>query len=372
MGESLQPYFDQWFLRPGHPELRVTHIYDEADNLYHLQVEQVQDTARTGLFDFEVDIELNFYTLEPYQQRVRVNTKDTTFVFAGSSPISFLRFNAGDWLLADVRSEKPVDEWITQLRRDDEVAGRYHAVGALARQEPAKEVRDALTAAATNDAHPLIRARAAEALARYGDDSYAVRVLLERAEDDEASSVRLAALNSLEDTPDSRVLDAVRAILADETASYRVTAAAIGLIAARDSANALSTFEPLYDIDSWRDTVERALVAAIDTLKQPAGLPYLLRQLEAGKPDALVTAALDAAAPMVAEATDLHSELLDRLGHLLSARSEAVRLRTVRVLGALPDPAATDMLEQRQAVESSARVRQAIERILTERQSGKP
>jgi aminopeptidase N len=363
-GGTLQPYVDQWFRSPGHPELRVTHTSEENDNLYRLRVEQVQDTARTALFDFEVDVELNFYTLEPFTQRVRVNTPDTTFVFTGSSPISFVRFNAGDWLLADVKVDKPVDEWITQLRRDDEMAGRYQAADALARQEPAREIRDALAATARNDDAPMVRARAVEGLASYGDQSYAARVLSDVAQDDSVASVRRAALTSMHRIPAAPALEAASTVLNDSTASYRVLAAAIQILAERDPENALKRFEPLYDLQSWNHTVERALVAAVDSLGQPEGLPYLLGQLRPDTPDGLVLSTLDAAAPHITDTLEAEPSVVGLLTGLLTRRSEAVRLRTVGILGTLSAPTAAEALRQHRQNESSPRVRQAIDRAL--------
>lgn len=369
-GTSLRSYFEQWFLSPGHPELRLTHRYDENRNIYHLRVQQVQDTSRTELFDFEVDVEVNFFTLDPYEQRVRVNTQDTTFVFAASSPISFVRFNAGDWLLADITVKKPVDEWIAQVRRDDEMAGRYQAVDALGQQSVTKEVRDALAAAATNDPQPMIRVRATEGLARYGDQSYVAGVLKTIVLEDTVAAVRQAALASMERSSDAEALEAAYAVLNDPAASYRSVAAAVRIIAERDPENAMAAYQEVFELDTWQYTVEQALVEAMGVLGRDEGIPYLLLQMDNDKPEALVLEALEAAAPLVADKQGFRTEAVRRMQRLLDAESVAVRLRVVTLLEDLAGPSAVEPLEARRAVESSSRVRQAIDRALTQLQSG--
>lgn len=369
-GTSLRSFFQQWFLSPGHPEVRLTHRYDENRNLYRLRVQQVQDTSRTRLFDFEVDVEVNFFTLSPYEQRVRVNTQDTTFVFAASSPISFVRFNAGDWLLADITVEKPVDEWIAQLRRDDEMAGRYQAVTALGKQSISKEVRDALAAAATNDAHAMVRAHATDGLARYGDQSYVAGVLKTIVLEDTVAAVRQAALASMERVPDPEALEAAYAVLDDPAASYRSVAAAVRMIAERDPGNAMTAFQDLFELETWQYTVEQALVKAMGILGQDEGIPHLLLQMDGDKPDALILEALAAAAPLLTDKQGFRTEAVRRMQRLLDAESEAVRMRVVRLLPDLAGPSAIESLEARRMVEPSSRVQRAIDRALSQLQSG--
>ncbi len=47
-GEDLNWFFNQWFLRPGHPELKIAHAY--SGGLLKISIQQMQDTLKSSVF----------------------------------------------------------------------------------------------------------------------------------------------------------------------------------------------------------------------------------------------------------------------------------------------------------------------------------
>lgn len=374
-GRSLHGFFQQWFLSPGHPELLVTQGIDEVSGRYQLRVQQVQNLEQTPLFSFPVDIELNFHTLEPFVQRVQVASKDTTFVFAGSAPFAFVRFDEGDHLLADIRVEKPVEEWINQARRDDEMAGRYDAIVALsglARKGIAenREIRDVLVNRVINDPSAFARRAAAQGLVAYVQESYVSQTLSRAAIADPDASVRRAALLSLHEAPDLQARAASTEALSDS--SYYVVATAIRLLAEQDSVAAWGAFQPLLEIVSWQQIVERALVRAIATTPIPEGIPYVLESLAPDRPDALKLEAVRATLPLIESFPDWQMVATERLISLLENVDNRVRIAAAAALKEIGTESALSEIREMRERQSTEAVRLAIDEAIRslEREGG--
>lgn len=57
-GRSLEPFFDQWLRRPGHPKLSGSFRWNAADREGVFELKQTQENEKkgVGLFDFDVDL----------------------------------------------------------------------------------------------------------------------------------------------------------------------------------------------------------------------------------------------------------------------------------------------------------------------------
>jgi aminopeptidase N len=357
-GRSLAGFFNQWFRRPGHPELEIEHHYEPQRALYEIHVAQVQDSIRLGTFSFEVDIEVNMDGAEPWVQRYRISTRDTTFRFAIPGGVNFVRFDAGDWVLADIHETKEVYEWSNQVRYDDEMAGRYDAVVALGNLEPQDEIRDVLIDVLQSDLDPFVRKAAAEYLIPYAGQPD-VRVYLgNTVRSDQDAGVRRAALDVLGSLQDEMLLSALRAALQDP--SYLVAARGVELFATYYNGEAVSEFRSLYSATSWDNTIERALVSAYGTLAAIEGIPYLQDHLADSFDREIQANSLQSLARIAGAHAEVRANIVQSILGALDSVKEPVRYAAVQALQPLRDAEIATEMSRRMASEPSNRIRQLM------------
>jgi aminopeptidase N len=372
-GKSLRRFFSQWFYQPGHPRLDVEQAFFPGSDLYTVRVTQTQPRAQEPVFHFDVNVELNYPSAPRELRRVRVTSADTTLRFAIAEKPRFVRFDEGNWLLADVALAAPVEELVAMAAEDDEMAGRYDAVEALAALPENPVVRQGLLAA-LRDPHPLVRERAAQALRTYLRAPGVAEALAPLARGDADARVRATALGVLAETADVGLLESVLlAALADS--SYAVAAEAVGLHAGRFPERAYDAFAEagLFETVSYQGTLEAALVAAVGQLGEERGGAYLLARLAPSNSDDVRSAAAGTLAPLASAHAALREPARTAFREALADRLTDVRLAAARGLGRLGTPEDIPALEARLEEEPDGDVQQAIRTALTQirsRQSG--
>lgn len=364
-GKSLREFFSQWFYLPGHPELDIEQGYFSGSNVYTIQVTQIQDLEQEPVFSFDANIELNYPNAPVERHRVRVVDADTTFSFRVPEKPSFVRFDEGNWLFAEIHLTQPIEEQIAMAAGDDEMAGRYDAVVALARRPQSPLVRQALERA-LNDPYPLVRETAARALEQYLR-SPGIADALGRLARDESPSVRKASIEVLGGTENVGLLNGVlRSALVDP--SYEIVALGIELFAQRFPTQAYTAFEQdqLFDISTSRSVVDLALIQALGVIKDERGGEYLSGRTELNHSERVREAAVAQLTPLSLEHTSFRGEVRDRLASLLGDRLDGVRLHAARGLGQLGTEAEIEALEARLEAEENEEIREMIRRALSQ------
>lgn len=355
-GESLRAPFAQWWQTPGHPELRVTQGMD-AKGVYTVRVEQTHDIGRTALFDFEADIEMNYLGIVPFVQRVRIHTRDTTFAFAGSAPVSFVRFDPEDRLPAAITVEKPREEWIDQLRKDDALGGRLDAVAALAPMPTAIELRDLFVNRAEDDPSPHVRAAAAAALQPYADEGYVLQALERIWREEHNETVRANVAWAMGGSTRPQGLALVQDAL--EASSPEVRAAAVKALALQRRAEALPRIESF--LTSPRPEGATAAIEALAIVADSASAVLLVQTLAGPQGGEYTDAVLDAAERIARRPGG--PALADALVALLASEDEAVRFRAALALARTAPPSATAAVHAHLATEPSGRVQAVLEEV---------
>jgi len=109
-GEDLNWFFNQWFLRKGHPELSVNTYYDHEMSEVVVSVEQQQDL----LFELPVKVAIHFADRIDTRD-VLINEKENTFTFNVPTKPQFIDFDPGKYLLAKIEElKKPVEQYVRQ------------------------------------------------------------------------------------------------------------------------------------------------------------------------------------------------------------------------------------------------------------------
>ncbi len=256
-GQDIRWFVDMWLRRPGHPVLEVESDWSDGEVVMRIRqiqapeasMGQVPDAYRAPLsvrVVTESEAEIHSFTLEGREQTVR---------FPSVEAPRYVRFDADDVLLAELRTEKPSAEWMAQLA-DDDATGRRRAAVALGETRSA-EARAALRLAAANDPFWAVRQAAVEGLDP--EDPADADALRTAAASDPKSDVRTAALARLGASAGAELL--IERFRQDT--SYRAQAAAVAALGELPGDATRAVLEEAAAMASPRDIVARAATEAL-------------------------------------------------------------------------------------------------------------
>lgn len=235
-GEDLNWFFNQWFLSPGHPDLKVEH-YFLNDSVY-LNVTQLQDTLYSPVFKIPLDVAI---WVDGKKQIFPVVIDKTIqqFSFPINKKPDLVLFDDEQQLLGVIRHKKSQQELIFQYYNAERYMARQQALSMLLpeQEDPTLLYNPLLDSMivrkvfvdALNDPFYDLKEYAIAVLAGYSSEgSNEINVKVKKlAMEDEKSSVRAAAIDflavgSVEGEED---LSLYKKMLADS--SYDVVASAL-------------------------------------------------------------------------------------------------------------------------------------------------
>ena len=187
-GKDLKPFFDQWFLSSGHPQLNITHTYQQDSGWVEVLVEQIQNVGTIPkIFTFPMEIAIFFGSKE----------KRFTFdIFKRKQSIKILVAEEPDLILpdpdrktvAEINYVEPTDFQVARFFLSKNVIHRLEALHFLIDNHDTKT--DEVLQKAIEDPFWAIRARAAEEINVIDH----VEILKKLAKSDPHSSVRTEAM----------------------------------------------------------------------------------------------------------------------------------------------------------------------------------
>ncbi len=164
-GRDLKWFFDQWFLRAGHPVLEVSQHADPERRRLRLTIRQVQDTLASSVFRLPVQVGV-WTGSGKTVHGITVCRAEEEFVISLDGEPELVVVDAGADLLAEIRHQKRTDEWIRQYLNADHVVLRWTALDSLAGEIDSDRVTD-LVIRALEDPFRMIRQKAAGLFAGY-------------------------------------------------------------------------------------------------------------------------------------------------------------------------------------------------------------
>ncbi|WP_347157154.1 M1 family aminopeptidase [Pontibacter chitinilyticus] len=132
-GKDLMWFFDQWFTKPGHPELKVTHSYQNGQLALH--VVQQQDTTYMPVYRLPLKVAV-WANGQRTDYPIVIDKADQTFTFPVATQPQLVRFDAEDQLLGIVDDDKTQQELIYEF---------YNAGSFAAKTEAMTELKDKLS-----------------------------------------------------------------------------------------------------------------------------------------------------------------------------------------------------------------------------------
>ncbi|MBX3411996.1 MAG: HEAT repeat domain-containing protein [Pirellulales bacterium] len=364
-GQGLNWFFDQWVHRGGHPEYEVSYNWDEADKLVRVTVKQTQKVDElTPLFRMPVEIDLVVGDSST-RHKVTVAKAEETFTFSLPERPRRVVFDPRDWILKKLTFKKSKQELLDQLKHDPNTVPRAQAAEQLADYRPDSDARDALMAAAKEDAFWGVREAAVKSLARFPGD--AVRdALVASSKDDARSNVRRAAMKGLVDFPGDTTNNALRDRIANDP-SYYVAADALTTLAKVDPDRCRPDLLAALDRTSDREVILAAACNSLAAADAVDALPRLKALLENPGTPRRRAAIFDA----LAAAGNGDPAVTKLLAGQLNDSRDYIRRAAAIALGATGDRGAIEPLLATRAIPGHPRTLAAIDQAVTKlRDSG--
>lgn len=255
-GEDLKWFFDQWFLKPGHPDLQVTQEY--TGGKLKLNISQIQDTTYSPIYRLPLQVEV-WANNQKTTHEILLDKASQSFEWNLASAPQLVLLDPENILVGRVLFQKTKQEYIYQYYHAERVPARLIALEVMTytpddsvATNPVvfdKDIRRVLIDA-TKDKFWRVRQLAVQKLYDYdGDDFLEVeRALQSRVQSDERSYVRADAIIAMKGFQNAQNDKLFRAALNDT--SYTVQAAALEAIFASkpsDAAELAKKYEQSYN-----------------------------------------------------------------------------------------------------------------------------
>jgi aminopeptidase N len=158
-GKDMNWFFNQWFLSPGRPKLKVTKKYDAAKSEIELTVVQYQNFSNTPVYTLPIDIDI-YTDGAPQRTRILIDQVKQTFKIKCNTEPKLLNFDAERQLLCDLNYSKTKAEYIFQMNNAPLYEDRIEALANTEDEFADAAVYEMYKQAAVKDKSAFVRNRA--------------------------------------------------------------------------------------------------------------------------------------------------------------------------------------------------------------------
>jgi aminopeptidase N len=282
-GKSLDWFFAEWLLKPGHPEYVVSWSYDEKAKQVEVKIKQTQET-KDGVPIFQMPIALELAT-EDRVWRETLQVEKPEHIFRISSPRrpKMVLFDPDGALIRKLTFKKEKEELTWQLAHAKGVWGRMEAAEGLGRFVGDAGAIDALERALTRDRYWGVRRAAALALGEVG--TAAARDALLGSLKGQDSRVRRGIYRALgKFRKDEAAFTALSKAYLEDGTYLPMAAAALAMAETRHD-GAFEAIVKGMDRTSQADVVARSAAAALADLRSEKGIEVLVGRTAYGEPE---------------------------------------------------------------------------------------
>jgi aminopeptidase N len=232
-GLDLTWYFNQWYYNPGHPELSISHLWDETKGTETIYVQQTQTWN-----PFTLPVAIDIYQGKTKEQyKVWIKNRSDTLTFHLTSRPDLVDFDGNKMLLAKITDDKSLEELVFQYTHASLYLDRLQAIdAAIARQSDISAQKIILTA--LKDPYYALRIKTIQAIDTGNKDllAAALPIIAGLAKTDTNTLARAAAIAALGRTKRPEYQPVYEKAL--QNPSYAVEAAALIAIDAIDKPRA--------------------------------------------------------------------------------------------------------------------------------------
>lgn len=276
-GQDLMWFFDQWFMQPGHPELKVTQSY--ANEQLQLHVEQMQDTAYAPVYRLPLKVAI-WSGGKKQVHPIVVDKADQAFSFNAATQPELVLFDSDQQLLGIVAHQKSQAELIYQFNNAGQFGAKMEALAMLEDQVDSPQVL-AMYQKALQDKYWRVRSIAINALSKLKEGQIAAiePAIAKMATQDEKGAVRSDAILALAGWDGKKYQPLFAKAMQDS--SYQAAAAAI---LAYSGTGATDTMERLAKYEQEKNGEIKLALATIYAVQSgPEKYDWFLKQLKTAK-----------------------------------------------------------------------------------------
>jgi aminopeptidase N len=277
-GEDLNWFFDQWFHRPGHPQLKVEQQF--AGNKVTLKVRQTQDTLASTIYRLPLKVDV-WVSGKKNRYDILLDKTTQTFEFPAAKKPDLVLFDAESQLLGLIEHEKQRGEMAFQYTHSEDFLPKYEALAQLEGKLADTTARGVLIRA-MNDPFWKLRQMAISNFSEYDGEGFIniEKIIQDRARLDPHPQVRSEAIITLASYGDNNSDSIYRQALEDS--SYQVVSVAIEKYLMGQPADAKeisARFE-----DSPNDAIVTSVANYYAGLAEPQRYEWFLEKMKRMKP----------------------------------------------------------------------------------------
>ncbi|WP_053235260.1 M1 family aminopeptidase [Sandaracinus amylolyticus] len=348
-GRSLEAFFDQWVMKPGHPQLEISGEHESG--VFKLTVTQAQAKGHEPHPMFTFDLPVIVVTDEGSEEhRVPVSKQRETFALKCTSAPKMVIVDPRSSVHGTVDNRLSTALLAEQLVKSTSAQPRWRAARALGKRNEPRAVTALAKGLAAADAFWAVRAECASALGEQRTED-ALRALLAGVVDANPKVRRAvaAALGRFRAiTPGdlgSRAADALLAWIERGDRSYLVeseTRRALGRTRDPRAFDVLSK-RLAEDGVSWADVVRQGTVDGLAATRDPRSLALLMEVLGDEQAPGVRRSALGALgrAREIVDEGPITVKVREAIEQTMTAFDPGVRIAACRALVALRDGAGT-------------------------------
>lgn len=279
-GQDLNWFFNQWFLKPGHPELDIQSKFNADQKILLVTLEQTQKEDDVPIFRIPMYIDI-YVNGKVQREHVVMEKQKQTFRFEVPQQPDLVNVDANKTLLAVKTDHKSMAEWIFMYNNAPLFMDKIEALKALLEDYP--DEHDAREVFFKALEHPFYGIREFMVqrfpVDEKQDDYKRVQgFLIKIARDDSVHSVATEAVYRLSEMEDADLMPTFEHII-KENRSYTGVSAALDAVADLDEDKAYDLAEPFRS--SNNSELVGSLTAIFAKRGDKADMPYYERVIPA-------------------------------------------------------------------------------------------
>lgn len=225
-GEDLNWFFNQWFLSAGHPDLVITHLYDESAKKYFLTIKQMQDLKVSPLFRIPMFVDI-YAGGKMERKQIVADKQKQEFVFEVNTKPDWVNVDPEKAVLCTRKENFSVAEYAFMYKNAKVWLERNTAMEEL-HKRPGDPLSKEVILSALNDPFWSVRADAISFCKDYisTDKDFLRGKISQLAKNDPKPKVRAEAVEFLyKNYGDETVLEVFKSAMQDQ--SYAVIGAGL-------------------------------------------------------------------------------------------------------------------------------------------------
>ncbi len=286
-GFELESFFNEWIFNPGFPDYKAAYSWDREKNLSRLEIEQ-SNAGSDGIPVFTNPIEILFTFAHNKREslKVRMREKKESFFFSFEEEPVNVNIDPGNWILKNLKFDKPKMMHLYQLLYDGNVMERIRACHEL-ENFFSEDVITALVRVIETDKFWGVQLEAAKALGKIGTER-ALEELLSMVHHKDHRVRRgiaqgLRGFARLAEKDSERAIDALIQLLENDQTYYARAYAAESLGFFKGSEKAFEAEKRALLQYSINDMIAYRTFAGFEERKDTRAIPLAIDYLQNGR-----------------------------------------------------------------------------------------